>query len=96
MVSCNPSPKVNMPEEKTIRIAAASREFNVGVQHIVEFLQEKGFEVDAKPNTKLTQEMYTLLIKEYSKDKVLKEKADQVNIGVARQLDKEEAEKWKR
>ena len=93
MVSCNPSPKVNMPEEKTIRIAAASREFNVGVQHIVEFLQEKGFEVDAKPNTKLTQEMYTLLIKEYSKDKVLKEKADQVNIGVARQLDKEEAEK---
>jgi translation initiation factor IF-2 len=79
-----------MPEEKTIRIAAASREFNVGVQHIAEFLKEKGFEVDAKPTTKLSQEMYTMLIKEYSKDKVLKEKADQVNIGVARQIDKEE------
>ena len=81
-----------MPEEKTIRIAAASREFNVGVQHIAEFLQQKGFDVDAKPTYKLSEEMYDLLIKEYSKDKVLKEKADQVNIGMARQeLKSEEA-----
>ncbi len=81
-----------MPEEKTIRIAAASREFNVGVQHIAEFLQQKGFDVDAKPTYKLSEEMYDLLIKEYSKDKVLKEKADQVSIGMARQeLKNEEA-----
>ena len=79
-----------MPEEKKIRIGAAAREFNVGVSHVVEFLQEKGFEVDAKPTTKLSDEMYDLLIKEYSKDKVLKEKADQVNIGVARQKPEEE------
>ena len=52
-----------MPEEKTIRIAAASREFNVGVQHIAEFLQQKGFDVDAKPTYKLSEEMYDLLIK---------------------------------
>ncbi len=84
-----------MPEEKKIRIAAASKEFNVGVSHIADFLKEKGFEVDAKPTTKLTEEMYDLLIKEYSKDKVLKEKADQVNIGGARQKPEEEAETTK-
>jgi translation initiation factor IF-2 len=87
-----PAPLLNMPEEKTIRIAAASKEFNVGVQHIAEFLKGKGFDVDPKPTTKLTQDMYTALIKEYSKDKVLKEKADQVNIGVARQTEKVEEE----
>ncbi len=67
----------------------------MGVSHIADFLKEKGFEVDAKPTTKLTEEMYDLLIKEYSKDKVLKEKADQVNIGGARQKPEEEAETTK-
>ncbi len=81
-----------MAEEKSIRLAAASKEFNVGVQHIVEFLQRQGYAVDNKPTTKLNEEMYYALLKEYSKDKVLKEKADQVNIGLARKTEKPEEE----
>ena len=79
-----------MSEEKTIRIGAAAKEFNVGWQHIIEFLVSKGYKVDNKPNTQLTQEMYSLLLKEYNKDKGLKEKADQVNIGIARKIEKPE------
>lgn len=81
-----------MAEDKSIRLAAASKEFNVGVQHIVEFLQKQGYAVESKPTFKLNEEMFYALLKEYSKDKVLKEKADQVNIGLARKIEKQEEE----
>jgi hypothetical protein len=44
----------------------------VGVQTLVEFLQKKGVEVDNNPNTKISDEHYNLLVKEFSKDKNLK------------------------
>ncbi len=78
-----------MVEEKTIRLAKAASEFNVAISHIVDLLKNKGFSVDGKPTTKLTEEMYVLLLKEFSKDKGLKEKADQLNIGIGRKLEKE-------
>ncbi|MFN0275668.1 MAG: translation initiation factor IF-2 [Chitinophagales bacterium] len=79
-----------MAEEKSIRLAKAAGEFNVAIPHIVELLNSKGFTVDNKPTTKLSEEMYNLLLKEYGKDKAMKEKADLVNIGVARKIDKPE------
>lgn len=79
-----------MSEEKNIRLAKAAGEFNVAMPHIVELLTSKGFSIDNKPTTKLTEDMYNVLLKEYGKDKVMKEKADLVNIGVARKTDKAE------
>lgn len=45
---------------------------NVGISTVVEFLQKKGFTVEANPNTKITEEQYALLVKEFSTDKSLR------------------------
>ena len=38
---------------KPVRLNLIAREFNLGIQTIVDFLAGKGIEVDAKPNTKI-------------------------------------------
>ncbi len=59
----------------TIRLSKAVKEFNVGKDTIVEFLAKKGFQVDPSPNTKLTADMYALLVKEYQGEKEVKNEA---------------------
>ena len=59
----------------SIRLSKAAKEFNVGKDTIVEFLTKKGFTVDPSPNTKLTADMYALLVKEYQGEKDVKEEA---------------------
>ena len=56
-----------MPEKTRInyRLSKAAKEFNMGKEAIVKFLAKKGFQIDSAPNTKLTVEMYELLVKEY-------------------------------
>jgi len=50
------------------RLSKVAREFNVGISTITDFLHKKGFEIDANPNTKINDEMYSLLDKEYKSD----------------------------
>ena len=45
---------------------------NVGISTVVEFLQKKGYTVEANPNTKITEEQYAVLVKEFSTDKNLR------------------------
>jgi translation initiation factor IF-2 len=59
----------------SIRLSKAAKEFNVGKDTIVEFLGKKGFQVDPSPNTKLTADMYALLVKEYQGEKEVKNEA---------------------
>ena len=59
----------------SIRLSKAAKEFNVGKDTIVEFLAKKGFQVDSSPNTKLTADMYALLVKEYQGEKEVKNEA---------------------
>ena len=65
---------------KNLRLAAVAKECNVGVAHIVELLQKKGFEVENKPTTKLTDEMYLECLKEYNADAAAKIEASSVNL----------------
>ena len=60
---------------KTIRLSKAAKEFNVGMGTILDFLAKKGFQVDSSPNTKLTAEMYALLVKEYQGEREVKNEA---------------------
>ncbi|MCD8183239.1 MAG: translation initiation factor IF-2 [Bacteroides sp.] len=60
----------------TIRLNKVSRDLNVGITTVVEFLQKKGFAIEANPNTKITDEQYDLLVKEFSVDKDLKLKTE--------------------
>ena len=60
----------------TIRLNEVTRYLNVGITTAVEFLQKKGFVVEANPNTKITDEQFELLKKEFSTDKDLKMKSE--------------------
>ncbi len=64
----------------TIRLSKAAREFNIGVSTIVEYLSKKGFSVDKDPNSKLSQEMYNLLMKEFASEKHVKEEAKKIGL----------------
>ncbi len=67
-------------ENKSIRLNKAMREFNVGLQNLVDFLTRKGFQIDANPNTRLTAEQYTLLAEEFKGEREVKKQADRVEI----------------
>ncbi len=64
----------------TVRLSKAAREFNVGTSTIVEFLSKKGHQIDSSPNTKLSPEMYALLVKEYQSEKQVKEVSQKLGI----------------
>ena len=62
-------------KEFSVRLSKAAKEFNVAVSTIQEFLAKKGFQGDFSPNTKLTKEMYDLVVKEYQGEKEVKNEA---------------------
>ena len=52
-----------------IKLIQVQRKLNVGINTVVEFLRKKGFEVeDNNPNTRIGDEQYALLVKEFGKD----------------------------
>lgn len=60
---------------KPVRLNKIAREFNLGIQTIVDFLASKGMEVDAKPNTKIDAQAYALIRSNFQDEKAAKEKA---------------------
>jgi len=76
-----------MSEGKSTNLLKAAKELNIGLNTAVEFLGKKGHKVEARPNTKLTDEMYDVLLKEFQGDKIVKEEAKQIVIGKIRRDD---------
>ena len=68
-----------MAKKVLIKVAA---ELNVGKDSIVKYLSQCGFEIPDKPNAKITDEMYNVLLKEYASDLAVKNKAHSMVIGV--------------
>jgi len=68
-----------MAEKAPIRLSKAARELNVGISTLVDFLAEKGIEVDARPNTKIDSEAYQLLQNEYAPDMAKKQKSEELS-----------------
>ena len=58
-----------------VRLNKVIKEFNVGLQTVVDFLAKKGHEVDAQPSTKLTDEQYELVQKEFRTDESVRNEA---------------------
>ena len=58
-----------------IRLGKAATEFNVSKEAIIESLQKKGFEVENKPTSKLTEEMYAYISGLFSSDKEAKQES---------------------
>jgi translation initiation factor IF-2 len=74
------------------RLVKIAKELNVGLSTIVDFLQNKGFDIDPKPTAKVSESMYQELLKEFQKSIAIKEKADQLVIGTRPIAKKEEEE----
>ncbi len=65
-----------MSENKeSVRLNAVVKELNVGIQTLVEHLAKKGFMVENKPTTKITGEMYQVLLGAFQSDKKVKDDA---------------------
>jgi len=74
--------------EKTPRLLAAAKEFNIGKETLIEFLTEKKFEINASnPNVKLTPEMYAALQREFAQDKAAKRKSEEIALPKGALLD---------
>ncbi|MFZ4861541.1 translation initiation factor IF-2 [Sphingobacterium sp. Mn56C] len=73
-----------MTEGKSINLLKAAKELNIGIGTAVDFLSKKGFDVDAKPTTKLTADMFNVLLREFQGDKIAKDEAKQIVIGKIR------------
>lgn len=73
-----------MSEGKSTNLLKAAKELNIGLSTAVEFLGRKGYPVEPRPATKLTEVMYDVLLKEFQGDKIVKEEAKQINIGKIR------------
>ncbi|MDR2764311.1 MAG: translation initiation factor IF-2 [Tannerella sp.] len=52
----------------SIKIIKVTRDLNVGITTVVDFLRSKGYQVESNPNVKITDEQYILLVKELGKD----------------------------
>ena len=57
-----------MAEVKSKRAAKAAKEFNVGLSTLIKHLQKKGYDIEEKPTSKLTEEMYKVLLKDFTDD----------------------------
>jgi len=64
----------------SIRLGKAAAEFNVGVDRIIDLLNKKGQKIDSNPNTKLSPEMYAILVKEFQPDKAAKDIAKHIEL----------------
>jgi translation initiation factor IF-2 len=87
-----------MAELKLPRLLGAAREFNIGQDTLVDFLENKGFSKDdLKPTSKLTEDMYRALQQEFQSDKAAKLKSDLVDLpkgGVAEAKKKKDEEEF--
>lgn len=50
------------------RLSKVAKELNVGISTITDFLQKKGIEMDANPNTKVPEDVFGILKKEFRQD----------------------------
>ena len=66
--------------ENKIRIGKVKGEFNVSLVRIWDYLEEKGLKTDRNPNGKISDEQYSLLVKEFAQDREEKEESKLVGL----------------
>ena len=76
-----------MSERKPIRLNVILREFNISLDRAVDYLKEKGIEIESSPNTKITGDVYDVLFNEFASDK--DRKVASIEIGEEKRKEKE-------
>ena len=71
-----------------IRLNKILRQFNIGLDDLVKFLNGQGVEVEANPNSKISEEFLPAITKQFGKDLELKQAADKVDIKITEIIEK--------
>ena len=71
-----------------IRLNKLTRQFNIGLQTLVDFLNEKGAGVDLNPNAKVSDEFLPALEKKFGEDLRAKQDAERVDIKMKEIIEK--------
>ncbi len=61
-----------------MRLSKVAKELNVSIDRLAEKLSSKGYEVDARPNSKLTEEQHNFLVEVFEKDQSQKLRSKEV------------------
>ncbi len=76
-----------MAENATIRLNKVLRELNISLDRAVEYLASKGHEVVARPTTKISNEVYQVLLDEFQTD--MSKKVASKEVGEEKRKEKE-------
>ena len=71
-----------------IRLSKIIRQFNIGLDILVDFLHRQGVEVEANPNAKVSDELLPAIGKQFGKDLELKQAADKVDVKITEIIEK--------
>ena len=76
-----------MAENATIRLNKVLRELNISLDRAVDYLSSKGHEVEARPTTKISDEVYQVLLDEFQTD--MSKKVASKEVGEEKRKEKE-------
>ena len=65
---------------QVLRLSKVAKEFNIGLQTIVDFLSKKGHHIEMNPNTKISSDIYEILVKEFQLERNVKEESKKVGL----------------
>ena len=68
-----------MADTSTIRLNVALRDLNISLDRAVEFLAQQNIEIESRPTTKISQEVYQLLLDEFETDKSKKDASHEIS-----------------
>ncbi len=71
-----------------IRLNKIIRQYNIGLQDLVAFLNKQGAEVEENPNAKISDEYLPSIAKQFGKDLEMKEASEKVDIKLTEILEK--------
>ena len=76
-----------MADDKTLRLNKVLRELNISLDRAVEHLAQSGFEIEARPTTKISNEEYEVLLDGFQTDR--SKKAASKEVGEEKRKEKE-------
>ncbi|MEJ2163400.1 MAG: translation initiation factor IF-2 [Robiginitalea sp.] len=76
-----------MADKATIRLNKVLRELNISLDRAVDYLTSQGHEVEARPTTKISSEIYQVLLEEFQTDK--SKKVASKEVGEEKRKEKE-------
>ena len=71
-----------------IRLNKIIRQFNVGLDVLVDYLHKIGVDVESNPNSKISDEYMPAISRQFGKDEALKKEADKVEVKITDIIEK--------